>query len=123
MGKTSIEWTDFSINPIRARNKSTGKPLLGPVVLPDSWLAGGDSAWTIVGGESGRDSRVCNVEWIRSIIRQCRAAKVPCFLKQVGSKPFIPGVIHLLLDRKGGDPEGWPDDLQVREFPTVRKGE
>jgi protein gp37 len=25
MGKTSIQWTDFSINPLRARNKATGK--------------------------------------------------------------------------------------------------
>lgn len=38
--------------------------------------------WVIVGGESGPGARPCNVEWIRDILRQCKSASVPCFVKQ-----------------------------------------
>lgn len=41
--------------------------------------------WVIVGGESGHNARYCNVAWIRSIVEQCQAANVPCFVKQMGS--------------------------------------
>jgi protein gp37 len=41
--------------------------------------------WVIVGGESGPGARPCNVEWIRDIVRQCREAEVPCFMKQLGA--------------------------------------
>lgn len=50
--------------------------------------------WVIVGGESGPNARPCNIEWIRSIVRQCKAAGVPCFVKQVGSRPFDPECNH-----------------------------
>lgn len=40
--------------------------------------------WVIVGGESGHGARPCDVSWIRSIVRQCRAAELPCFVKQLG---------------------------------------
>lgn len=100
--------------------------------------------WLIVGGESGPNARPCNVDWIRSIVRQCKAAGVACFVKQLGTKPFewdcwggppIPSASldsHLaaggsepddvwrplsMRDRKGGDPAEWPEELRVREFP------
>ncbi|WP_425618075.1 DUF5131 family protein [Anatilimnocola sp. NA78] len=41
--------------------------------------------WIIVGGESGPGARPCDIQWIRSIIAQCRAAGVACFVKQLGS--------------------------------------
>lgn len=41
--------------------------------------------WVIVGGESGPHARPCRVEWIRSIVEQCQAANVPCFVKQMGA--------------------------------------
>jgi protein gp37 len=86
--------------------------------------------WVIVGGESGPGARPCNIEWIRSIVAQCKAAGVPCFVKQLGSEPFdssmmspgaaayIIGTEIKLSDRKGGDPTEWPLDLRVREMPT-----
>jgi len=46
---------------------------------------GGALSWVIVGGESGPGARPCDVAWIRSIVRQCQAADVPCFVKQVGA--------------------------------------
>lgn len=92
--------------------------------------------WVIVGGESGPKARPCNIEWIRSIVRQCREAGVPCFVKQIGSHPIIrerelwqmagcpeewkPGdslVRMKIAHPKGGDQVEWPEDLRVREFP------
>lgn len=81
--------------------------------------------WVIVGGESGPGARPCNVDWVRSIVRQCQDAGVPCFVKQLGSRPYIDakaaplaGPIDLdLTHAKGGNPAEWPADLQVRQFP------
>lgn len=94
--------------------------------------------WVIVGGESGPGARPCNVEWVRSIVEQCKAAGVACFVKQVGAKPYEmadngPAVrswgdatvlpngdfvqIHI-RDKKGGDINEFPADLRVREFPN-----
>lgn len=107
--------------------------------------------WVIVGGESGANARPCNPAWIRSIVKQCQAAGVPCFVKQLGSNivtrndmvddafnslntgwpdPVVEHHIHgfredyqgadcriRLRHKKGGDPEEWPEDLRVREFP------
>lgn len=102
------------------------EPLLGPIDFfygPNDWglLTGID--WVIVGGESGPDARPCDVTWIRSIVEQCKAAGVPCFVKQLGSAPYIDhspepaASIIRLRDRKGGEPSEWSADLRVREFP------
>jgi protein gp37 len=80
----------------------------------------------IVGGESGPEARPCHVNWIRSIRDQCREAKVPCFIKQLGLRPFGPRVDghpdHVLgewplKNRLGADPAEWPADLGVQELP------
>lgn len=41
--------------------------------------------WVIIGGESGAGARPCDVAWIRSLRDQCKAAEVPCFVKQLGA--------------------------------------
>lgn len=41
--------------------------------------------WCIVGGESGRAPRPCDLAWLRSLTVQCKAASVPMFVKQLGS--------------------------------------
>lgn len=85
--------------------------------------------WILCGGESGNktEARPCHIDWIRSIANQCQTAKVPVFVKQLGtnpidSTPYIEGVannhFHVKLkDRKGGDISEFPDDLQIRQFP------
>ncbi len=40
--------------------------------------------WVIVGGESGAGARPLRREWVMSIQRQCRTARVPFFFKQWG---------------------------------------
>mgnify|MGYP001593748574 CR=1 FL=1 len=75
--------------------------------------------WAIIGGESGSKARPFDVMWARSLIRQCREQRVPCFVKQLGSKPHIGDYADIvgLRDRKGGDMAEWPFDLRVREYP------
>lgn len=68
--------------------------------------------WVIVGGESGPAARSMEWHWIERIIDQCRQARVPVFIKQLGSRP---GYRH----PKGGDPAEWPEEFRVREFPEV----
>lgn len=99
--------------------------LLGPVDLKD-WGDGCSVVdpfepginWCIIGGESGPNARPCNVEWIRSLLEQCRAAGVAPFVKQLGSNSKAIGYDNHHEDKKGGDPAEWHPDLQVREFPT-----
>jgi protein gp37 len=88
--------------------------------------------WVIIGGESGPQARPFNIEWARSVVAQCRAAGVACFVKQLGAKPFRceelqaapfdencakPQIAISLRDRKGGDISEFPEDLRVREYP------
>lgn len=85
--------------------------------------------WVIVGGESGPGARECDIAWIRGILSSCDAARVPCFVKQVGARPIYDPShqIRLVnsgladsgkrLDSKGGDPSEWPADLRVRQLP------
>jgi len=56
------------------------EPLIGPLdVLPLDGIH-----WAIVGGESGPKARPMRKEWVTSIFRQCRTARVPFFFKQWG---------------------------------------
>ena len=41
-------------------------------------------AWVIVGGESGPGARPMLLEWVVSLRKQCKAARVPFFFKQWG---------------------------------------
>jgi protein gp37 len=130
------------------------EPLLGPIHIHEHWLrysystarmavvehdrrvaegkpprrpAIGSVDWVIVGGESGPSARACNVAWLRAAVGQCRAAGVPCFVKQLGSRAIEGGDFAEktgpvcgvdLKDRKGGEPSEWPEDLRVRQMPA-----
>ena len=102
--------------------------------------------WVIVGGESGPGARPCDLAWIRSIVRQCKTVGTACFVKQAGadvidsgggdgtfadlwpegtSNIFFPGddtYKVYLRDPKGGNPEEWPEDTRVREWPKLTGG-
>lgn len=64
--------------------------------------------WVIVGGESGPNRRVAKLEWIESIVAQCKAASVPVFVKQIE----LGGKVEKDIDQ-------FPAHLQIREFPNV----
>jgi protein gp37 len=136
------------------------EPLLGPVDAADcegggvfkipgtnpKSASGQGIDWVIVGGESGPGARPCNIEWIRDIRDQCASAGVPCFVKQLGSRPVVAPCRQnhfdwryetsnadrpdnkmfvedgdkwrvLLKHPKGGDPAEWPSDLRVQQWP------
>lgn len=117
---------------------------IGPNTYRDSTYAPEPGLhWIVCGGESGPRSRPCDINWIRSIVQQCKAAGVPVFVKQLGAKPFATndgchpdfkgcghpslyggvcdccGAMPLVLDRKGGNISEFPSDLQIREFPNA----
>ena len=75
--------------------------------------------WVIVGGESGQNARGCNILWIADIVKQCRAAGVPVFVKQIGGRPHMNGIPIDIDDKKGGDMREWPEHLRVREWPRL----
>jgi hypothetical protein len=69
-------------------------------------------------------------------VRQCQAAGLSVFVKQLGAaasdpvnglagasldvpEEAAPLVSLRLKDKKGGDPDEWPADLRVRQFPAV----
>lgn len=96
--------------------------------------------WVIVGGESGPRARPCDLEWIRSIIEQCKQADVACFVKQLGADAYTdttctcghnsdgswkgPAACFAcagrlpLKDSHGGDMSEWPEDIRIRQFPV-----
>lgn len=104
----------------------SAEPLLGPI---DAHLASGRAyfaersgvagpvRWIVVGGESGKKARPFDLAWGMDIVTQCRAANVPVFMKQIGSKPVYLGQSGKTEDSHGGDMAEWPEDLRVREFP------
>lgn len=121
--ETAAERTPILIQTPAAVRFLSVEPLLGPVNLNSLAPIMPPIHWVIVGGESGPGARPCNIEWIRDIVRQCRAAAVPVFVKQLGSMiirapmPHPSDAFLRVRDRKGGDPAEWPEDLRVRESP------
>lgn len=77
--------------------------------------------WVIIGGESGNEKgqyryRECKIEWIESLIAECKENNIPVFIKQLGT--------HLakqlkLKDRHGKNIDEWPEHLRIREFPKT----
>lgn len=81
--------------------------------------------WIVVGGESGPDARPFHIEWAAETVRQCKAAGVACFVKQIGARPsvFDPNPMNperaewKPRDSHGSDMEEWPEDIRVRSYP------
>ena len=74
--------------------------------LGDLDLSGLD--WIVIGGESGPRHRLMNIEWARNIINQAKEQGVAVWMKQLGGL------------RPGGELEDFPEDLRIREFPSVK---
>ena len=64
--------------------------------------------WVIVGAESGPKRRYCKHQWALSIVKQCKAAGVPCFVKQLQENDSGKNRIVSL-------PPGWP-----RDYPEAK---
>ena len=59
--------------------------------------------WVVVGAESGPGAPPSRVEWVRSVVEQCRAAGVSVWVKQ------------LAREDGGADMNRWPVDVRARE--------
>ena len=86
----------------------SAEPLLGPIDLHLGYIAPEDLPfkWVATGCESGPNRRPCKIEWIESIVDQCRARDIPVFVKQ--------------LDLNGKcerDITKFPKHLQIRQVP------
>lgn len=101
------------------------EPMLGPLICP--WLKEFDLV--IFGGESGKNARPCNVDWIYDGIKKCIQAGAGIFVKQLGAHVIdktittmtrwpismpIEGNRVFLRDKKGGDISEWPSNLNIR---------
>lgn len=64
-------------------------------------------SWVVVGCESGPKRRECKIEWVESLVGQCKDANVPVFVKQLQ----INGKVVKEIDQ-------FPKHLQIREYPV-----
>lgn len=102
----------FDTLPTWANKWVSCEPLLGPI--DELYLAVHTMGlkWLVVGCESGPNRRPCKIEWVESIVEQCRFAGVPVFVKQ--------------LDLDGQcerDITKFPAHLQIRQVPWAKEGE
>jgi protein gp37 len=77
--------------------------------------------WIVASGESGRPrarARLFDTAWARVLRDRCRAAGVPFFMKQLGSVAVDAARPISTRHYSGADPEEWPEDLRVREYPA-----
>ena len=141
--RTCAAITFISAEPLLEDISEAIVPYIGarPLETNDGrWLSGdetvvwelGGTRWPsldqiIVGGESGPRSRAFDVEWARRLGRACHLHSTAFFCKQLGSNPCDGakrcGGMALparFKSRAAEDPNEWPIDLRVREFPRGR---
>lgn len=98
----------------------SAEPLLGPIDLnlTDRHPITGSlgtlphlPSCIVVGCESGPNRRPCKIEWVESIVDQCRCAGVPVFVKQldIGGKCVT-------------DINKFPAHLRIRQVPWEMEG-
>lgn len=98
---------DFRFMTVSRRWMSL-EPLLGPIDMQLQYIAPEDLPfdWVVVGAESGANRRPCQIEWVESIVRQCRKAGIKVFVKQLD--------IDSKLEK---DIAKFPPELQIRQVP------
>jgi protein gp37 len=109
------QWADIRIPALldtpAALRWVSAEPLLGMVDL-GLYLRHLD--WVVVGGESGAFGQTRNISplWVETIINDCAYRQVPVFVK-LGSV----WARHHGLTGRGADPDQWPPELRIRQFP------
>jgi protein gp37 len=74
-------------------------PMLGPLTLPQDFLALGKRTWIVCSGEQGSGARFMKPEWARALRDQCLESGVAFFMRAMTGKAPI------------------PRDLFIRQFP------
>lgn len=107
---TQVEYMDCQSKDCKHTSKTLHRPAL---------------SWVIAGGESGKGARPCALEWLEDLAKDCAAAKVPFFCKQLGSM-VVSEQRRLggewawkagLSSAKGGSADDLPCELRIREVP------
>ena len=65
-------------------------------------------SWVIIGSETGAGYRPCKLEWIEDIVKQCKSAGVPVFVKSYQNEK---GIVIKDFDQ-------FPESIKFREFPN-----
>ena len=102
----------FDSMPTWANKWVSCEPLLGPIDELYIKVHTMGLKWLVVGCESGPKRRPCKLEWVESIVEQCRAASVPVFVKQldIGGKCV-------------NDIDKFPEHLRIRQVPWAARKE
>ncbi|MFJ7525187.1 DUF5131 family protein [Streptomyces griseus] len=74
--------------------------------------------WVIVGGESGPGARAFAPAWAADVAKTASDAGVATFIKQLGA---VWARDNNASDTKGGNPDDWPVELRVREYPQAQR--
>jgi protein gp37 len=77
------------------------EPLLGPIDIPQIERLN----LVVVGCESGSHRRECKIDWVYSLVDQCKSAGVQVYVKQIS----INGRVSKNMNE-------WPEKLRVREW-------
>lgn len=122
--KTADERIPLLLQTPAAVRWISAEPLLGPVEIATwLWSAMSDDKtcglnWCVIGGESGPNARAFDIQWVRNIIAQCKAADVPVFVKQIGAKPYDNSRSDIYFDgelRHKNVPDDGEDAAYARE--------
>lgn len=115
--KRNVTWVGLSVEPM------LGAMTLAPY-LPGN--AGTYLDWVIIGGESAKGEkalakcRTYNMDDALTLLQQVRAAGVPAFHKQLGTKPVFNGGLPFTVQHwKGEVAAEWPDAFKHQEFPQA----
>jgi len=87
------------------------EPLIGEIDIQKHLIYGGDEGtnspaidWLVAGAETGIGARYMNPQYPAILLKQCKSASVPFFMKQMSNKEPI------------------PKDLMVRQYPKEIEG-
>jgi protein gp37 len=121
LGATSarLKWVSFEpwVSDLRVGLRQS-VPNLRTVLLRNK------ICWTVIGGESGKreDTRLMTLDDARYLIEESRAAGARVHFKQLGTALAVQLGVYSTRGKgehraKGGNPDQWPVDLNIREWP------
>lgn len=98
----------LSVEPMLDRVDIARSNGVGSLMVPDgfSWFSTREIKWVVIGCESGPRRRHTNIDDVRDLVAQCKAANVAVFVKQVE-----------INGKVSRNPAEWPQDIAVQEFP------
>lgn len=114
MGVT-VESQDYTWRIVPNVQWLSVEPMIGPLDISKF----PDLTWVVLGCESktrsGKEPRPMEMQWALDLIQQCKFMGIRAHCKQTGD---VLARELGLKDKSGKDPEEWPAQLQIQEFPA-----